>query len=91
MLSAILGRSVGRPVVDRTGVEGYFNFTLEFAPEAGIAGPLPPGEPRPDAPARSDAPSLFTAVQEQLGLKLESTRAPVDVLVIDKASQPTEN
>jgi len=91
MLSAILGRSVGRPVVDRTGVEGYFNFTLEFAAEAGIAGPLPPGEPRPDAAARSDAPSLFTAVQEQLGLKLESTRAPVDILVIDKASHPTEN
>lgn len=90
MLSAVLGRSVGRPVIDRTGIEGYFNFTLDFAPEAGIAGPLP-GEPRPDAPARSDAPSLFTAVQEQLGLKLESTRAPVDVIVIDRASQPTEN
>jgi uncharacterized protein (TIGR03435 family) len=91
MLSAVLGRSVGRPVVDRTGVEGYFNFTLDFAPEAGIAGPLPPDEPRRDAPARSDAPSLFTALQEQLGLKLEATRAPVDVLVIDRASQPTEN
>jgi len=90
MLSAILGRSVGRPVVDRTGVEGYFNFTLEFAAEAGIAGPLPPGEPRPDAAARSDAPSLFTAVQEQLGLKLESTKGPVEVVVIDAINKPTD-
>jgi uncharacterized protein (TIGR03435 family) len=91
MLSAILGRTVGRPVVDRTGIEGYFNVTLEFAPEAGIAGPLPPEVPRPDAAPRADAPSIFTALQEQLGLKLEATRAPVDVLVIDKATQPTEN
>jgi uncharacterized protein (TIGR03435 family) len=91
MLSAILGRTVGRPVVDRTGIEGYFNVTLEFAPEAGIAGPLPPEAPRPDASARADAPSIFTAVQEQLGLKLEATRAPVDVLVIDRATQPSEN
>jgi uncharacterized protein (TIGR03435 family) len=91
MLSAILGRTVGRPVVDRTGIDGYFNLTLEFAPEAGIAGPLPPEVPRPDAAPRADAPSLFTALQEQLGLKLESTRAPVDVLVIDKATRPTEN
>ena len=91
MLSALLGQTVGRPVIDRTGVAGYFNITLEYAPEAGITGPLPPGVPPPDAPVNSNAPSLFTAVQEQLGLTLEPTRAPVDVLVIDRATKPTEN
>ena len=91
MFGNVLAATVGRPVVDRTGVMDYFDITLEYTPEAGITGPFPPGAPPPDAPARSDAPSLFTALQEQLGLKLESTRAPVDVLVIDKVSQPTEN
>jgi uncharacterized protein (TIGR03435 family) len=82
---------VGRPVIDRTGVNGHFNITLEYTPEAGITSIGPPDAPPPDAPVRADAPSLFTALQEQLGLKLEATRAPVDVLVIDKATQPTEN
>jgi uncharacterized protein (TIGR03435 family) len=87
----MLAGIVGRPVVDRTGVTGHFNITLEYTPEAGITSIGPPDAPPPDVPGRSDAPSLFTALQEQLGLKLESTRANVDVLVIDKVSQPTEN
>jgi uncharacterized protein (TIGR03435 family) len=91
MLSAILGRTVGRPVIDRTGMNGYFNVTLEYAPEAGITSPLPPGTAPADPAPRADAPSLFTAVQEQLGLKLQATRAPVDVLVIDTAAHPTDN
>jgi len=78
-------------VIDRSGIDGYFNIALEYIPEAGITGPLPPGVPPPDPPPRGDAPSLFTALQEQLGLKLDATRAPVDVLVIDRASPPTEN
>ena len=91
MLSALLGRTAGRPVIDRTGVDGYFNVSLEYALDAGITSPLPPGGAPAEPAPRSDAPSLFTAVQEQLGLKLEAARAPVDVLVIDKATQPTEN
>ena len=91
MLASVLSRQVGRPVVDRTGVEGSFNITLEYAPEAGITGPAPAGAAPPAPPANREAPSIFTALQEQLGLKLEATRAPVDVLVIDKALQPTEN
>jgi uncharacterized protein (TIGR03435 family) len=91
MFANILARTVGRPVIDRTGVNDYFNFTLEYTPEAGITGPLPPGAQPQEPPPGRDAPSLFTAVQEQLALKLESTRAPVDVLVIDRVSQPTEN
>jgi uncharacterized protein (TIGR03435 family) len=91
MLANMLAGTVGRPVIDRTKVAGHFNITLEYTPEAGITGPLPPGVPPQEPPPRSDAPSLFTALQEQLGLKLESTRAPVDVLVVDRVSQPTEN
>jgi len=91
MLANMLAGTVGRPVVDRTGVADYFNVTLEYTPEAGITGHVPADAPPLDPPLRADAPSLFTALQEQLGLKLEATRAPVDVVVIDKVSQPTEN
>ena len=64
----------GRPVVDRTGLTGRFDFTLNWAPEGSTD---------------TDAPSIFTAVQEQLGLKLEPSRGPVDVLVVDSAERPT--
>ena len=64
----------GRPVFERTGLKGYFDIDLEWAP----------------APT-DDGPSLFTAVQDQLGLKLESTKAPLDVLVIEHAERPQEN
>ena len=75
---------IDRIVVDRTGLTGTFDVDLTWNFEAtadnhGV--PLPP----PD----SNAPSLFTALQEQLGLKLESTKGPVDILVIDHAEPPT--
>jgi uncharacterized protein (TIGR03435 family) len=80
-----------RPVIDQTGLTGMYDFALKFAPEtAGTAGPfglLPPGAP-PTA-IDPDAPNLFTAVQEQLGLKLESARGPVEVVVIDRFEKPT--
>lgn len=88
-LANVLSRQVGRPVVDRTGISDYFNLTLEFAPEGDAR--TANGPPVPQPQTVGDAPSIFTALQEQLGLKLESTRAPVDVLVIDSASRPTEN
>ena len=75
---------VGRIVVDKTGLQGYYDFTLNFAPEGP---PPPPGVPAGPAPDPS-APSLFTAMQEQLGLKLEPGRAPISVLVIDRATRP---
>jgi uncharacterized protein (TIGR03435 family) len=74
---------VGRIVVDKTGLKGYYDINLTFAPE----GPPPPGAPAGPAPDPS-APSLFTAMQEQLGLKLEPGRAPIDVLVIDRVEKP---
>ena len=78
-----LSQQLRRAVVDRTRLDGSFDADLDFAPIP------PPG--LTDPPPRSDAPSIFTAVQEQLGLKLEPTRAPVDVLVIDRVEHPTED
>lgn len=88
-LAGVLARILSRPVVDRTGLSGNFDLTLEFRPEFQAAFNV---DPEPFEPAvAADAPSIFTAVEEQLGLKLESTRGPVDVLVIDRAEKPTEN
>ena len=91
MVASVLSNKVGRPVIDRTGVAGYFDFTLDYTPDVGVRGLGPTTPQTGAAPATGDAPSLFTALQEQLGLKLDATRAPVDVLVIDRASPPTEN
>jgi uncharacterized protein (TIGR03435 family) len=76
---------VGRMVVDRTGLPGYYDFNVTFAPDSPPAAPGAPAGAAPDG----SAPSLFTAMQEQLGLKLEPGRAPIQVLVIDRAERPT--
>ena len=76
-----LSNNVGRAVVDRTGLTGNWDFELTFAAPPPPPGALPPGVAPP--PADPDAPDLFTALQEQLGLKLESTKGPVEVLVVD--------
>jgi len=80
MKMANLGRSIqsgtARIIVDKTGLEGFYAFTLRYT-----------GTPSPD----SDVPSLFTALQEQLGLRLQAATAPVRVLVIDSIQRPTEN
>ena len=73
----------GRIVQDRTGLTGGFDFDLEFAPESGAAS-------ESTAPAANGA-SLFTALEEQLGLKLRPARGQVQVVVIDRVEQPTEN
>jgi len=77
---------VGRMVVDRTGLAGVWDFELTFSPDR------PPGQTPPGVDVAAidpNAPSLFTALQEQLGLKLDSTKGPVDVVVIDSIEQPT--
>jgi uncharacterized protein (TIGR03435 family) len=73
LLMQLLANASGRIVVDRTGLKGPFTIDLEWSQDQ----------------TASDKPSIFTAVQEQLGLKLESSRAPVDVLVIDSVERPT--
>ena len=90
-LARSLSPMVGRIVVDKTGLQGRYDFQLTFAPEGRGFGPGPgPGGPEPTA-IDPNTPSLFTALQEQLGLKLESERGPVDVIVIDRVEQPTED
>ena len=97
-LASTLSQFSGRNVVDRTGLTGAFDFDLEFTPDPGlrgrgIGGGLPPSAPGPGSERVVDPAgvSIFTAVQEQLGLKLDSQRGQVRVLVIDSVSQPTEN
>jgi uncharacterized protein (TIGR03435 family) len=86
---------VGRPVLDKTGLTGLYDFTLKFSPEGvRAAGPMGPtltllqGQVQSPA-ADPNAPSLSVALQEQLGLRLESARGPVEVVVIDRLERPT--
>jgi uncharacterized protein (TIGR03435 family) len=72
---------------DRTGLAGYFQFDLTYTPDQLRNGTARPGLPAVDPNGRS----LVTALQEQLGLRLEPTRGPVDVVVIDSVERPTEN
>jgi uncharacterized protein (TIGR03435 family) len=73
---------VDRPIVDRTGLTGSTDFTLDFAPQSAID---------TGASSPSALPSIFTALEEQLGMKLKTETGPVDVIVIDRVEEPTEN
>jgi uncharacterized protein (TIGR03435 family) len=75
MLAGNLGEAE-RPVLDRTGIPGEFDFRLEFAAD----------DSKPEY-----GPSLFTAIQEQLGLKLEPAKGPISTLIIDHAEKPSAN
>ena len=86
-LTQVLSQLTQRVVIDRTGLEGNFDIDLTFTPDRMPQGPPPPGVQIPSFDP--NGPSLFTAVQEQLGLKLESERAPIEVLVIDHVERPT--
>lgn len=79
-----------RPVVDHTGLKGAFNVDLRFTPDNYRFEPGPGGE-RPHVDNAEPAPSLFTAVQEQLGLRLTAARGPVEVLIIESVARPTDN
>jgi uncharacterized protein (TIGR03435 family) len=79
---------LGRPVLDRTGIAGTFNFVFEFAPLRDTF-EFAPGTTT--VITGSSAPPLPTALEVQLGLKLEAARAPVEVWVIDHAEKPSEN
>jgi uncharacterized protein (TIGR03435 family) len=86
-ICTFLGNQFARPVIDQTGLTGKYDYNLEFAPE---------NAPPPDAgaaPASSDpAPTLLLAVQDQLGLKLDAKKLPVDIVIVDHIEKiPTEN
>ena len=72
-------------MIDKTGLSGRFDIHIEYTPDS--AAGLVQGQPEAD----SAAPSIFTAVQEQLGLKLESTKGPIELLVIDHVERPSAN
>jgi uncharacterized protein (TIGR03435 family) len=94
ILDSMLAEILGRPIVDKTGIKGDYNFKIVFSreglpnngltPPAGIDG-------APGLNASDPRPTIFTALQEQFGLKLESAKAPVEVLVIDRVEKPSEN
>ena len=88
--SVLQGSVLDKPIVDQTGLTGKYDFTLKFTPDAsqmtGFGGAPPPPPDNVEAP-----PDIFAAFQQQLGLKLESTKAPADVIVIDKVEKPSAN
>lgn len=91
-LSIALTRLLGRPVFDETGLSGDFDFVLHFDPNSVVGLPFKEGSSSDSAAAAdSGEPSIFTAVQEQLGLKLEGQKRAIDTVVIDSLQRPTEN
>ena len=90
-LVTLLGRWMDRPIIDKTGLTGYVDVRLRFAPESAPRPLQVPPSPDGAVPAPSNEPSIFTAIEEQLGLKLEPARESIDVLVIDTARRPVRN
>jgi uncharacterized protein (TIGR03435 family) len=81
----MLNTGLDRPVTNRTGLEGRYSFELDFT--RGL--PPPAADAPPDAAAAPSGTSIFTAVREQLGLRLDATRAPLDVVVIESIERPS--
>jgi uncharacterized protein (TIGR03435 family) len=92
-LADALGAQLSRPVQDQTGLQGTYDFSLSFDPQdMAISLDMPVASSRASVAADPVAPSLFTAIQDQLGLKLEGRKGPVEVLVVDRALKvPTGN
>ena len=89
--NALQGNLMDKPVVNQTGLTGKYDFSVKFTPDAfqlGNAGPVPRGAAAADADA---PPDIFAAFQQQLGLKLESTKTAVDVMVIERIEKPSDN
>lgn len=98
-----LAQMLGRTVLDQTGLKGTYDFELTFAPEPGRGGMFGgPGDGAPPSgagpslvkeppPPDPNGPTIFTALQEQLGLKVESQKGPVDMIVIDHVEKPSDN
>jgi uncharacterized protein (TIGR03435 family) len=87
MLATVLSTVyAGRPVIDKTGLKGLYDMKLEWNRDAGLIAPTGPG-----TISSASGPSLITAVEDQLGLKLESAKGRLPVLVIDSVQRPIEN
>ncbi|MDP9051940.1 MAG: TIGR03435 family protein, partial [Acidobacteriota bacterium] len=85
LLVRALAQALGRVVVDKTGIDARYDLTLRWTPD-NVPAPMLNGAPDPNP-----APNIFTAIQEQLGLKLEPAKGAVPVLVIDRVEMPSEN
>jgi len=83
------GYVMDRPVVDQTGIEGRYDFTLDWTPDEFQFSTQ--GVKAPPAPDNAPHPDLYTAIQQQMGLKLEAVKAPADVMVVDRLEKPSEN
>jgi uncharacterized protein (TIGR03435 family) len=89
-LVRILAMALGRTVIDRTGYTRPFDIQLDFLPDE-VTTALPPPPPGSDIRERSPNPTITVAIQEQLGLRLESTKGPIEVMVIDHIERPAAN
>lgn len=91
-LASILSDIMGRPVEDRTGIEGKFDFSMSWTPDAVDGGTgATGGKVLPPPENNEPGPTVFTALQETLGVKLETAKVKVPVVVIEKAEKPTAN
>ena len=92
MIAQMLSGITGRPVVDKTGLTAKYDFVLEWTPDAGADARAQGFGDGINTPAPAPGgPTIFTALQEQLGLKLEAQKGPVQNIVIDRAEKPSEN
>ena len=95
LLTMQLAQQLRRSVIDKTELKDEYDVTLEWTPEPGQGGGPFGGPPPPDGgkmpAAGSSGPTIFTALQEQLGLRLESAKGPVEIIVIDHVTKPSEN
>jgi uncharacterized protein (TIGR03435 family) len=91
-LTRLLANTLQRQVVDKTGFAGTFDVHLKWTPDQSTPGLMAPDVAMPAAPAADDPGlSIFTVIEEQLGLKLQAAKAPMEVLVIERAEKPTGN
>ena len=91
-LADALALPMGAIVVDQTGIEGQYDVSLQWTPDPNEPHLTKSGEPAPAAPTDAvPGPSIFTALQEKLGLRLEAKKVPVEVIVIERANRPSEN
>ena len=92
MLAQVLSNTMGRPVLDKTGLTGKYDFVLEWTPDVGADAREQGFGDGINTPAPAPGgPTIFTALQEQLGLRLDSQKGPVENIVIDRVEKPSEN
>jgi len=89
-LAQFLSNGAGRKVVDKTGLTGHYDLSLDWAPEHQVSS-VPNASNTPPLPSDPTGPSIFTALRQQLGLRLDPQTGPLEVLVIDHAEPPTPN